>query len=84
MRVPVVDPHSSSNFTRKMAPTARVFEPITESVGESVNVRPVRRGIRVAKLPHYQALQVTQSCSMNITAWLTWFLNCLVVAMSQR
>ena len=29
---------------------------------------------------YYQALQVTQSSSMNITAWLAWFLNCLADA----
>ncbi len=29
---------------------------------------------------YYQALQVTQSGSMNITDWLTWFLNCLADA----
>ena len=29
---------------------------------------------------YYQALQVTQSGSMNITAWLAWFLNCLADA----
>ena len=28
-----------------------------------------------------QALQVTRSGSMDITAWLTWFLNCLTSAM---
>ena len=33
---------------------------------------------------YYQALQVTQSGSLNITAWLSWFLNCLSVAMRQR
>ena len=29
---------------------------------------------------YYQALQVTQSGSMNITNWLAWFLNCLSLA----
>ncbi len=29
---------------------------------------------------YYRALQVTQSGSMNITAWLAWFLNCLADA----
>ena len=29
---------------------------------------------------YYQALQITQSGSMNITNWLTWFLNCLSLA----
>ena len=29
---------------------------------------------------YYRALQVTQSGSMNITAWLIWFLNCMTDA----
>ncbi len=33
---------------------------------------------------YYQALQGTQSSSMNITAWLTWFLNCLAVALAKH
>ena len=29
---------------------------------------------------YYRALQVTQSDSMNITAWMLWFLDCLTDA----
>ena len=32
---------------------------------------------------YYRALQVTQSDSMNITAWMLWFLDCLTDAMIQ-
>ena len=30
---------------------------------------------------YYRALQVTQSGSMNITAWMLWFFDCLTEAM---
>ena len=32
---------------------------------------------------YYRALQVTQSGSMNITAWMLWFFDCLTDAMIQ-
>ena len=32
---------------------------------------------------YYRALQVTQSGSMNITAWMLWFIDCLTDAMIQ-
>ena len=32
---------------------------------------------------YYRALQVTQSGSMNITAWMLWFFDCLTEAMIQ-
>ena len=33
---------------------------------------------------YYRALQVTQSGSMNITAWMLWFFDCLTEAMDRR
>lgn len=32
---------------------------------------------------YYRALQVTQSDSMNVTAWMLWFFDCLTAAMIQ-
>ena len=32
---------------------------------------------------HYRALEITQSGSMNITAWMLWFFDCLTEAIDE-
>ncbi|MBI3234394.1 MAG: Fic family protein, partial [Bacteroidetes bacterium] len=55
---------------------------LARSDGSSQRFYSMSAQIRIERKQYYELLETTQQGSLNITAWLQWFLNCLMSSLN--